>query len=51
VVLTAVLEATRPIAAAIRDHTEAAGLDYSRSILLLPQWLAIEMGWEFAVAR
>jgi len=51
VVLKSVVTATGRISTAIRDHIENAGLDFSRSIMLLPHWLAIEMGWEFAVAR
>ena len=35
---------------AIREQIENAGLDCSRSIMLLPQWLAIEMGWDFAIS-
>jgi len=34
----------------MKEHIENAGLDFSRSIMLLPQWLAIEMAWEFAVS-
>jgi Fe-S-cluster containining protein len=45
-VLATVLRAAQPFADVIRDDIEAAGLDYSRSILLLPHWLTIEMGWE-----
>jgi len=51
VVLTSVVTAASPSSRAIRDHIENAGLDFSRSIMLLPHWLAIEMGWEFAIAR
>lgn len=50
VVLTSVLTATSPFSTAIKDHIENAGLDFSRSIMLLPHWLAIEMGWEFAIS-
>ncbi|MDY6987846.1 MAG: hypothetical protein SWQ30_07285 [Thermodesulfobacteriota bacterium] len=50
VVLTSVATATSVFSRAIRDHIEKAGLDFSRSIMLLPQWLAIEMGWDFAVS-
>ena len=41
---------TNPFSMAIKDHIEKAGLDYSRSMTLLPQGLAIEMGWDFAVS-
>jgi hypothetical protein len=30
----------------LRAGIENAGLDFSRSIMLLPHWLALEMGWE-----
>ncbi|HIJ91278.1 MAG: hypothetical protein OEV89_11465 [Desulfobulbaceae bacterium] len=49
VVLASVVEAASPFSSAMRDHIEEAGLDFSRSLLLLPQWLAIEMGWDFSV--
>jgi Fe-S-cluster containining protein len=32
------------------DYIEKAGLDLSRSIMLLPHGLAIEMGWDFAIS-
>ena len=50
IVLTSVGTATSPFSMAIRDHIENAGLDFSRSIMLLPHWLAIEMGWDFAIS-
>jgi hypothetical protein len=50
VVLTSIMTATRPFSKAIRDHIENAGVDFSRSIMLLPQWLAIEMRWDFAIS-
>jgi hypothetical protein len=50
VVLTSVVTAASPFSMAIRDHIENAGLDFSRSIMLLPHWLAIEMGWDFAIS-
>jgi hypothetical protein len=34
----------------IKDHVEKAGLDYDRTRMLLPQWLAIEMGWDFGLS-
>ncbi len=49
-VLKSVVAATKPHSNAIRDHLEDAGIDFSRSIMLLPQWLAIEMDWDFALA-
>ena len=50
VVLTSVVTATSPFSMAIRCHIERAGLDFSRSIMLLPHGLAIEMGWDFAIS-
>jgi hypothetical protein len=49
-VLTSVVTATSPFTMAIRHHIENASLDFSRSIMLLPHWLAIEMGWDFAIS-
>jgi hypothetical protein len=51
VVLASVVQATHPFSDAIRDHIEDAGVDFSRSIMLLPHWLAIEMDWDFAISR
>jgi len=48
--LTAVVTATSPFSMAIRDHIENAGLDFSRSIMLLPHWLALKMDWDFAIS-
>ena len=50
VVLTSVMTATSSFSKGIRDHIENAGLDFSRSQMLLPHWLAIEMGWDFAIS-
>ena len=50
VVLKSVVAAAGPFSMAIRDHIENTGLDFSRSIMLLPHWLAIEMGWDFATS-
>jgi Fe-S-cluster containining protein len=49
--LTSVVTATSPFSMALRDHIETAGLDFSRSIMLLPHWLALEMDWDFAISR
>ena len=49
--LTSIVRAASPFSKVMRDHIEDAGLDFSRSRLLLPHWLAIEMGWEFAISR
>lgn len=47
VVLASILNATRPLAQPLRAVSKSAGDDFSRSIMLLPHWLTIEMGWEF----
>jgi len=49
VALTSILHATQPLSQLLRAEIEAAGLDFSRSIMLLPHWLAVEMGWEFGM--
>lgn len=48
--LTAVLTATRSFADAIKTYVENSGLDFSRSMILLPHGLATEMDWDFALA-
>jgi Fe-S-cluster containining protein len=48
VTLTSIIEAASPFADALRAGIETTGCDYSRSIMLLPHCLAIEMGWDFA---
>ncbi|MBN1361083.1 MAG: hypothetical protein JW993_10840 [Sedimentisphaerales bacterium] len=50
-VLMSVVSASRPFVRAIREHIENAGWDFSRSIMLLPHWLALEMGWDFDLSR
>jgi Fe-S-cluster containining protein len=50
VVLRSVKTAALPFSMAIRNHIENAGLDFSRSIMLLPHWLATEMGWDFDIS-
>ncbi|MCX5876905.1 MAG: hypothetical protein NT087_11555 [Deltaproteobacteria bacterium] len=49
--LRSVVAAASPFATALQDHIESSGLDFSRSRMLLPQWLAIEMGWDFTISR
>ncbi len=51
VVLKSVLTAAGPFSSAIRSRIEDAGLDFTRSIMLLPHWLALEMGWDFSLSR
>ena len=50
VVLMSVVTATSPISLAIRDDIQKAGMDFAQSQMLLPQWLAIEMNWDFAIS-
>jgi Fe-S-cluster containining protein len=50
VTLMSVVKAASPFEETVRDHIEKMGLDFSRSVMLLPHWLAIQMGWEFASA-
>ncbi|MFA6500183.1 MAG: hypothetical protein WC256_09335 [Desulfurivibrionaceae bacterium] len=49
--LRSVVTVAGPFSRALQDHIENAGLDFSRSRMLLPQWLAIEMGWNFTIKR
>ena len=44
-ILLAVINATKPFAMSIRRSVEANGMDFDQSLVLLPQGLAIEMGW------
>lgn len=46
VVIGSLLDVTQPFSTLLRSDIEAAGLDFSRTILLLPHWLALEMGWD-----
>ena len=50
VVLKSVVAAASPFSMAMRDQIENTGLDFSRTMMLLPQGLAIEMGWDFAIS-
>ncbi len=49
VVLTSVKLSASPFAREIRAQIENAGLDFARATMLLPQCLALEMGWDFAI--
>ena len=49
-VLASLIAAADPYCQAIRDHVHNAGWDYDRTLMLLPHWLAIEMGWDFGVS-
>jgi hypothetical protein len=50
VVLKSVLTETGLFSRAMRGHIENSGLDFSRSTMLLPHWLAIAMNWDFAIS-
>lgn len=50
VVLRSVVMATSLFSMALRDHVGETGLEFSESLVLLPQGLAIEMGWDFALS-
>jgi hypothetical protein len=50
VVLTSVVTAAGRFSTAIKNRIETTGLEFTRSIMLLPQWLAFNMGWDFAIA-
>lgn len=47
-VLKSVVAVAAPFSAIIKDHIEKSGLDFSRSIMLLPHWLAAEMQWDLS---
>ena len=49
VVLTSIIRSAGPFSKPLRADIENAGLDFSRSIMLLPHWLALEMGWDAIV--
>ena len=48
--LASVLRAAQPSLQLFRAEIEVDGTDASRSIMLLPHWLAVEMGWGFATS-
>ena len=50
VVLKSILTVTSPFSMTIKKHIENTGIDFSRSIMLLPHWLAIQMNWDFAIS-
>jgi hypothetical protein len=47
--LSSVLKVTRAASMPLSTGIENAGRDATHSIMLLPHWLAIEMGWDFAI--
>ena len=48
--LTSIVTATGPFSMRIRDSIKTEGFDFCQSVMLLPHWLAIEMGWDSAVS-
>ncbi|MEW6664240.1 MAG: YkgJ family cysteine cluster protein [Thermodesulfobacteriota bacterium] len=51
VTLVSFVTASNRYSEAIRSHIEGAGMEFSRTQMLLPDWLAMEMGWDFAPMR
>jgi hypothetical protein len=49
VALTAIVTAAGPHVLSMRHHIESSGADFSRSVMLLPHGLAVEMEWDFAI--
>ena len=47
-VIESVKEATESYTTAMKDFIEKGGVDYCRSMTLLPHGLAMEMGWDFS---
>jgi Fe-S-cluster containining protein len=45
-VLTSVIAVSRPFSQEVRDRIEGDGMDFSRSVMLLPHWLMIQMEWD-----
>lgn len=45
--LASVVQASGPSARRLQTRIEACGLDFQRTRMLLPHWLAEEMGWDF----
>ena len=50
IVMKSILEMTNSFSLEIKELIEKAGIDFSRSIMLLPHWLAIQMDWDFAIS-
>lgn len=48
--LTSVVTATNRFANRLKKSINKNSPDFSREIMLLPHWLAIEMAWDFAIA-
>lgn len=50
VALLSVVNAARIFSEALREYIENTGRDFSRSNMLLPHWLAIQMDWDMGIA-
>ncbi len=50
VTISAMAVAARPFSMKLKAYVEAGGRDFSRSIVLLPHGLAMEMAWDFALS-
>lgn len=50
VTLASIVEAADPYCLAIKEHIEGAGWDYQRTLMLLPHWLGVAMGWDFGIS-
>ena len=48
--LKSVINATGELSKVIRESIEREALDYNQTVMLLPHWLAKEMGWDFDVS-
>jgi len=47
--ITSIVTSTNPFSIKIRNSIETAGFDFCQTIMLLPHWLATEMGWDFSI--
>jgi hypothetical protein len=45
--MTSIETTTQPFSKAVKDRIESSGMDFTRAVMLLPHWLATEMGWDF----
>lgn len=44
--ITNILHVVQPFAMYIRNSIESAGINFDNAMLLLPQWLPMELGWD-----
>lgn len=45
--MTSIETSTHPFSKAVKDRIESSGMDFTHAVMLLPHWLATEMGWDF----